>query len=145
MCAEAARAGCSQSPIANLISRLADHRIDSSMVLGFTHRLLSSSFSGLPYRILNINHKKELLRSLWVGLPHHRSTPADHWCRPKTGSILLPLPPLAGGGNPTQAQRPGEVGEAPHSLEGLPARKRPAQCARAGGEAENWRTLNSKS
>ena len=28
--------------------------------------LLSSSFLGLPSRILNINHKKELLRSLWV-------------------------------------------------------------------------------
>ena len=35
--------------------------------LGFTHRPLSSSFLGLPYRVLNINHKKELLRSLWVG------------------------------------------------------------------------------
>ena len=35
--------------------------------LGFTHRPLSSSFLGLPYRILNINHKKELLRGLWVG------------------------------------------------------------------------------
>ena len=33
----------------------------------YTHRLLSSSFLGLPYRILNMNHKKELLRSLWVG------------------------------------------------------------------------------
>ena len=32
----------------------------------YTHRLLSSSFLGLPYRILNMNHKKELLRSLWV-------------------------------------------------------------------------------
>ena len=31
-----------------------------------THRLLSSSFLGLPYRILNMNPKKELLRSLWV-------------------------------------------------------------------------------
>ena len=31
-----------------------------------THRLLSSSFLGLPYRILNMNHKQELLRSLWV-------------------------------------------------------------------------------
>ena len=31
-----------------------------------TQRLLSSSFLGLPYRILNMNHKKELLRSLWV-------------------------------------------------------------------------------
>ena len=36
--------------------------------VGFTHRLLSSSFLGLPYRILNINHEKELLRSLWVAL-----------------------------------------------------------------------------
>ena len=29
-----------------------------------THRLLSSSFLGLRYRILNLNHKKELLRGL---------------------------------------------------------------------------------
>ena len=35
---------------------------------GFTHRPLSSSFLGLPYRILNINHKKELLRGLWAGV-----------------------------------------------------------------------------
>ena len=33
---------------------------------GTTHRLLSSSFLGLPYRILNMNHTKELLKSLWV-------------------------------------------------------------------------------
>ena len=26
-----------------------------------THRLLSNSLLGLPYRVLNINHKKELL------------------------------------------------------------------------------------
>ena len=32
------------------------------------HRLLASSFLGFPYRILNRNHKKELLRSLWVSL-----------------------------------------------------------------------------
>ena len=31
-----------------------------------THRLQSSSFLGLPYRILNMDHKKELLWSLWV-------------------------------------------------------------------------------
>ena len=29
-----------------------------------THRLLSSSFLGLPYRILTMNHITELLRSL---------------------------------------------------------------------------------
>ena len=28
---------------------------------------LSSSFLGLPYRILNMNHKKEILRGLWEG------------------------------------------------------------------------------
>ena len=37
------------------------------ILAGFTHRLLSSAFLGLPYRILTMNHKKELLRSLWVG------------------------------------------------------------------------------
>ena len=31
-----------------------------------THRPLSSSFLGLPYRILNISCKKELLRGLWL-------------------------------------------------------------------------------
>ena len=31
-----------------------------------THRPLSSSSLGLLYRVLNINHKKELLRGLWV-------------------------------------------------------------------------------
>ena len=31
-----------------------------------THRPLSSSFLGLPYRIPNINHKRELLRGLWL-------------------------------------------------------------------------------
>ena len=31
-----------------------------------THRPLSSSILGLPLRILNINHKQELLRGLWV-------------------------------------------------------------------------------
>ena len=35
-------------------------------LLGTTLTLHSSSFLGLPYRILNINHKKQLLWSLWV-------------------------------------------------------------------------------
>ena len=39
----------------------------SKQSLGFTHRPLSSSFLGLPHRLLNVNHKKELLRGLWVG------------------------------------------------------------------------------
>ena len=33
-----------------------------------TQRPLSSSFLGLPYRVLYIYHKKELLRGLWVRL-----------------------------------------------------------------------------
>ena len=37
-------------------------------LMGFSHRLLSSSFLGLPYRLLNLIHKKELLRGLWVAL-----------------------------------------------------------------------------
>ena len=40
--------------------------LDIFRSIGLTHRLLSSSCLGLPYRILNINLKKELLRSLWV-------------------------------------------------------------------------------
>ena len=42
------------------------HAADADVRQIFTHRLLSSSFLGLPYRILNMNHKKELPRSLWV-------------------------------------------------------------------------------
>ena len=47
-------------------------RLQPFGLLGFvvsgnrTHGPLSSSFLGLPYRILNINHKEELLRGLWV-------------------------------------------------------------------------------
>ena len=35
-------------------------------LLRVTQRLLSSSFLGFHYGILNMNHKEELLRSLWV-------------------------------------------------------------------------------
>ena len=35
-----------------------------------THRPLSGSFLGLPYRIININPKTELLRGLWVRVIH---------------------------------------------------------------------------
>ena len=47
-----------------------------------THRPLSSSCLGLPYRIPNISHKKELLRGLWLtnqptraasAMPHRKS------------------------------------------------------------------------
>ena len=41
---------------------------------------LSSSFLGLPYRILNTSHKKELLRGLWVGfISLQRRRPATKW------------------------------------------------------------------
>ena len=39
--------------------------------LQYTNRLHSSSFLGSPYRILNMNHKKELLWSLWVPSADH--------------------------------------------------------------------------
>ena len=35
---------------------------------GYTHRPLSSSCLGLPYRILHIDYKKERIRGLWVWL-----------------------------------------------------------------------------
>ena len=43
--------------------------IISCLKESYTHRPQSSSLLGLPYRILNINHKKELLRGLWVYTP----------------------------------------------------------------------------
>ena len=59
-----------------------------------THKLLSSSLLGLPYRILNMSHKTELLRSLWVvrvftvegsgvrGLGHARSPRSEAFGQP---------------------------------------------------------------
>ena len=41
-------------------------RVQRFRGVGFTHRLQSSSFLGLPSHILNINHKKELQWSLEV-------------------------------------------------------------------------------
>ena len=41
-------------------------RIGFDPLPGLTHRPLSSSFLGVPYRILKNNNKKKLLRSLWV-------------------------------------------------------------------------------
>ena len=40
--------------------------LGSATLQTLTHSPLSSSFLGLSYRILNINHKEELLRGLWV-------------------------------------------------------------------------------
>ena len=51
----------------------------------YTHRPLSSSFFGLPYRILNIKHKKELLvvcrvsilgiaMLIWGSMPHNSTS-----------------------------------------------------------------------
>ena len=41
------------------------------MEQAYAHRPLSSSFLGLPCRILNISHKKELLRGLRVEGHYH--------------------------------------------------------------------------
>ena len=51
---------------------------------GPTHRLHSSSFLGLPYRILNMNRKKELLWSLWVTV---RVWSLESLCGPLTVTI----------------------------------------------------------
>ena len=40
--------------------------MSSSGSIGATHRPQSSSFLGLPYRILNMNPKRELLWGLWL-------------------------------------------------------------------------------
>ena len=45
-----------------------------------THRPQSSSFWGLPYRILNMNPKKELLWGLWVN-PKPLNCGLDITCR----------------------------------------------------------------
>ena len=41
-----------------------------------THRPQSSSFLGLPYRIVNMNPKKELLWGLWVNTNRHTRAPS---------------------------------------------------------------------
>ena len=55
-----------------------------------THRPLSSSSLGLPYRILYINHKKELLRGLGVEATDYVRFPScmQHvrWCCGKGGT-----------------------------------------------------------
>ena len=50
---------------------------------------LSSSFLGLPYRSLNINHKKELLRGIWVQPEFRRSLAARHTPGSCPGRIAL--------------------------------------------------------
>ena len=47
----------------------------TSELANFTHRLLSSSFLELPYRILDMKHKKKLLRSLSADPPLLRTEP----------------------------------------------------------------------
>ena len=53
---------------------------------GFTHRPLSSSFLGLPYRIVNIHHKKELHRGLWVELKGLWLLDCPRWVHPELQS-----------------------------------------------------------
>ena len=48
--------------LANVVLRIGVHGFHS-------HRLHSSSFLGLPYRILYMNPQKELLWNLWVATP----------------------------------------------------------------------------
>ena len=66
LCAESLRIADAQKPLDCGVEPASFLRIVN------THRLLSGSFLGVPYRILDINHKKELLRSLWAN--HNNNT-----------------------------------------------------------------------
>ena len=66
----------------------------SHLLTWATHRPLGSSFFGITYRILNINHKKDYLQwGLWVyHAPQlHRST--DRGRRRKLNATGAPLKP----------------------------------------------------
>ena len=70
-------------------------RIPVGLTKRSTYRPLSGSFLGLPYRILNISHKKELLRGLWVALPQGLwasscktlDSKGSVVCKPSSGTI----------------------------------------------------------
>ena len=67
------------------------------MGLGYTHRLHSSSFLGLPYRILNIQHKKEVL---WSPMGRQRAaSTGDHQIssRPGERAALFSMKWILGG------------------------------------------------
>ena len=70
---------------------------------GFTHRPLSSSIWGLPYRILKIQAtQKELLRGLWVeGLKGTQKFPKDVTLPPS----MLSLPIRTALDGPTKADQ----------------------------------------
>ena len=60
-------------------------------------KLLSSSLLGLPYRILNINHKKELLRGLWVRFAGCRAPPQTSLALGRKSSEAAPgIPEVRG-------------------------------------------------
>ena len=115
----------------------------------FTHRLLSSSFLGLPYRILNTTHKKELLRSLWVklrrrelqgreaGMLHHAETSASEssFCPKSTVSKPKPqaLNPKAEKFKKTQNLSPKTPNPKTSSLEPKPPKNQPPTTAFASG------------
>ena len=67
------------------------HQIPNSSVSNQspTHRPLSSSFLGLPYRIPNINHKGELLRGLWVNPSPYIPSPYGYMS--SRGAVARPL------------------------------------------------------
>ena len=67
-----------------------------------THRPLSSSFLGLPYRILNINHKQELLRGLW-GSPNSKTSLNP---KPTIRSLKPRIPPCLPRPSETSANSP---------------------------------------
>ena len=135
----------------------------------FTHRLLSSSFLGLPHRILNMSHKKGTTWNLTIPRSHRRL------CHTTTGNAgfppaqigghgrprnngtpaalaAKPLPPLslpqqAGGGNTGRAPRRGTVGVAlslrsPDRGQRSPAERRGLGSLTAGPGPQSDEPLN---
>ena len=78
-------AGCQQPHPAFLGERVSRPRARDFS----TYRRLSSSCLGLPFRILTINHKKELLRGRWVKKDPRKVSPA--WRRARVCSSLFSL------------------------------------------------------
>ena len=84
-----------------------------------THRPQSSSFLGLPYRILNMKPKKELLWGLWVLDRILNMNPQNGTLRNPRDPLKDPLKELLWGpmGNPSPPRRLGPHDEDDDYLE----------------------------
>ena len=77
--------GCSVSLDSQCLHPLAVSCSQCRAALATTHRRQSSSVLGLPYKILNMNPKKELLWGLWVCTPCAEDGRIAQGCSPTFG------------------------------------------------------------